>query len=314
MIKFGICTLKQLRAHNPESFLGSRKFVSVLLYEQLAEMDSPDRDRLMEYVLLNFSGSNGAFMRTYANRFGDFDNEVAKLARALPVADGALKVHDIAVSDGRTACDFYEALESVPGARVDFLASDFCPPLRVVVRCGRPQAVVMNAGGEILQMVCPPFVFNTPRHERWLFPLNHFFLWWFARSCARPLLRRLKSGDPAVYARELRLICPRCRRLLKERDNFKFCQYSLFDPMPGSFDLARAMNVLNKSYFTDDQIRQAVRNVRDGLREGGLFVSGRNDTPDSPLRASVYRRNGARFERVHARNGGSPIDDLVFSI
>jgi hypothetical protein len=108
MLKTGIYTLEQLLAESQfDGFFGLRKKISITLYPETAAL--PQANELAEHILLEFSNEHGAYKRTYANRFADFDKEVLKLCIAHFPTTQTINVHDTAVSDGRTACDFFIA-------------------------------------------------------------------------------------------------------------------------------------------------------------------------------------------------------------
>jgi hypothetical protein len=51
------------------------------------------------------------YKRTAANRFETFDDEALKIIGLNFTNDASLNVSDVAVSDGRTALDFFEKLD-----------------------------------------------------------------------------------------------------------------------------------------------------------------------------------------------------------
>ncbi|WP_390894414.1 hypothetical protein [Bradyrhizobium diazoefficiens] len=129
MLKHGICTLEQLDRSELGRFAETRRFFhrlcDIALYEALARRGGSGDEALQAAVLNLFPITNGAYKRTSRERFGTFDREVLSILARLFSSNAPLSVHDVAVSDGRTACDFYRVL-SAHFSELEFLASDLC--------------------------------------------------------------------------------------------------------------------------------------------------------------------------------------------
>jgi len=126
-----------------------------------------------EKILFSYCDARGIFKRTYADRFDQFDDmAIDCLGREFP-ASRALTMHDIGVSDGRTACDFFQKL-APRFPHLSYYASDYEPSL-MMVRSGKGGSVVtLNKKGEAIEIVMPPFVFNLIKPENFLFyPINY---------------------------------------------------------------------------------------------------------------------------------------------
>src|SRR5207248_1157901 len=134
--------------------------------EKLA--DVRDGEKWGEQILGLFSDGRGAYKRTYARRFDDFDALAIRHITEAFDAEHALVIHDAGVSDGRTACDFFRAI-TARFRNVRYYASD-CEPLLSILQLGNIK-VAMNQKGQILEIVLPPFVFNTIKPENFrLYP------------------------------------------------------------------------------------------------------------------------------------------------
>src|SRR5258707_4088409 len=127
MLKFGIYDVRQLSRRRISSFFGSKQSISIELYDRLAQINQRDREFISGEILRKFS-TGFAFKRTYHGRFEAFDDAVLALAAQHLAPGRDYRVHDIGVSDGRTACDFYRALiDRYELERVEFCASDYAP-------------------------------------------------------------------------------------------------------------------------------------------------------------------------------------------
>ncbi len=310
MLKFGVCDADDLRAQDLAGPGSDRKFIAVSLYEDVATGDAPDRDLLLEKVLVRFASRNASLKRTQASRFEAFDTTLCELLAGEP-AGKTWRVHDMAVSDGRTTADFFELLTDRCGLSVSFLASDYAPDVEVVTHASsRLQVARDPRTGTVLQVVWPPFVFNVQKGESpLLYPLNHAIRAWLLRTRVPDLLARAERGE--ADRRTVWLLHPRCRALRDGEPRFTFERRDLLEPASDRFDLIRAMNVLNVDYFSPDQHRQALRNLAASLVQGGLLVTGSNEDAGSTVNGAVYRRTAGGFERCVTSGEGSPVDALV---
>lgn len=115
------------------------------MYPEVAESDGPDRDLLLEHILLRFSPDNSTFKRTYSRRFDPVDEEVTRILREGNLRHhGALDVHDIGVSDGRTAVDFFRRLDGLDGLNLRVLATDRDPDVAAISSPGSDLVAVVN--------------------------------------------------------------------------------------------------------------------------------------------------------------------------
>ena len=290
MFKTGVWSLAQIQKPNPmRGFLGGTRRASIALYDKIA--DVPGLEAATEAILLPYADSRGAYKRTYRNRFDDFDAIIIdQIAANFPFAT-SLNVHDLGVSDARTSCDLFSHL-SVKFSSLRYVASDYESQLTLYENAG--SAVAVNATGEITQIVWPPFVFNLHQIESFvLYPLNSIAL-----SLARRAARRILAS-PQSTKRNVLLFCPQARQLMNEDSRFVLDEHNLLSEMPqGSFQVLRAMNVLNASYFNAEQFALIMRNFHDALVDKGLVVMGSNGDPGSNVRGGIYRKTPEGFETL----------------
>ena len=183
--------------------------------------------------------------------------------------DRSLAVHDLAVSDGSTAVNLFERLGAI--RRVHSFHR-FGP----VTRCRRrgtteqvATAVLDPATNQPLQVIWPPFVFNVEKRESaLLYPINRALLVILLRTRVRRLLERYSAADPSIMTRHIRLLAPAVLGALESDQRFVFERHDILQPLAGRFGLVRAMNILNRSDFEDDQLRVAIGHVARALTHG----------------------------------------------
>lgn len=312
MIIFGIHSLRQLRRFDSKSFFDLRRDIALDLYPLCASLEASEAIELQELILRNFSCGNSAYKRTQAGRFQDFDGSIANVLKDCFESYGdVIRIHDLAVSDGRTSVDFYEVLRSNLPNQLDFLGSDLDLEFHVL-NFGRSGRAIYDCRGTCLQLVIPPFVHarrSEPR-SRLLF-LDRFFGKLLSSSLVPSLDELLRRRNERVS--KIRLLSPRAAELESRSPNVRFEQADLLERPRGlgTFHIVRAMNVLNRSYFREEFLRHAVCNVFLALKENGVFVTGSNQDAGSEVEGGVYRRRGDRFVPEYEANGGSPVREIL---
>jgi len=79
------------------------------------------------------------------------------------------------------------------------------------------------------------------------------------------------------------------------------------------FEYIRASNILNKAYFSDEQIKKIIKNLKQHLEDKGYLIVSRNLTEkDEPSEIiSIWQNNNNKLELLSTFNGGSEIDDVL---
>jgi hypothetical protein len=303
MIKKGIYEILQLgNPHNFKDFFGGEKRLSITLYDQI--INHPHADELAERILLLFADERGAYKRTYAKRFEAFDHEVLKLLDQRLESQKNIFIQDVAVSDGRTASDFFEKLiHYYPN--ISYHASDYNPKVLVIEK--RDTKVTLSHTGKILEIVWPPFVFNTIKRDSYRhYPLNCFVRLFVERMVVRPLLQAYHGGK--LKAHELFLFAPKAMALAQNDKRFCLLQHDLLTPFSNQSHIIRAMNVLNLSYFSEKQFTKVLSHIYNGLYKNGLLITGSNQEAGSLVAGGMYQKTSAGFKKIWQSGDGSPIE------
>jgi hypothetical protein len=316
MFKLGIFKNEQLTPDHLEGFVNSRKFIALDLYNSLDGLPPAEIDKIQERMLRRFRVHNGVLKCTFARRFDDFDRLSVSAIAAQFSTSQIVRVHDIGVSDGRTSCDLYDHLNCLLGERLDFLASDYAPFLYVLKRTHGTNRLIVDDQQNVLQIVTPPFVFiEVGWRERIMpYPLNFLIRHLVTILYARPLLERYKAGSPDIRRTRIELFGRTCRAYMRKQNNFHFDTYDVLSGSTERFDIIRAMNILNYSYFSEPQLIQAAQNIAHSLKEGGLFITGSNDEQGTVVNGGIYRETNGRLQRINTSGNGSEIDALISAI
>ncbi len=106
----------------------------------------------------------------------------------------------------------------------------------------------------------------------------------------QPVLKSYRSGTPNVQQTRLDLLCPQCRSLIRQRQNFRFGAYDVFSGPTERFDIVRAMNGLNRSYSSEVQLTKALENIFESLTESGRFITGSNHDQETAVNGGSTRK------------------------
>jgi hypothetical protein len=236
---------------------------------------------------------NGTHKTTAPGRLHDVDRLTAEgLAGRESVA-----VLDVGISSGVTTLELLDHLEN-RGLATRGVGVDIC--VRAALHSVLGLDVLYDAGGRVLQVATPLFARGRP--DRSQTSLRSRALWTAMRVLELPPMRavvRTRRGRP------IDLVSPR----LSARRGFAVVEHDIARPRAEwdqAFDLVRAANILNSSYFPPDQIAVMLTNLTAWLRVGGLLVVCSTSAADGSNHGGLYRKldPAGRVERVQRLGGG----------
>ncbi len=316
MIKFGIHNTERLLCKDLKSFWGKRTPIALDLYNQLQDLEPPQRNYIAEKVLARFATKDGIFKYTFSNRFDTFDEECFSYIKKNFNTNEALHVHDVGVSDGCSTVPFFLALNDIYANHLSYLASDYLPHAFVIRKKDHGYTrLILDPNDCLLQIIIPPFVFNMPRKEKlYLFPLNHIIRMTLTPALVNPLLRCYQEDQTALEIVKIPLISYDCQDLLTTNDNFHFEQYNILEPQSKTYQIIRVMNLLNESYFSSDDLKKAARNIFNALQEGGLFIAGSNMEAGTIVNGAIYKKENGKMVCLYSSGKGLAVHNIVMHI
>jgi hypothetical protein len=207
--------------------------------------------------------------------------------------DGTRVILDIGVSDGITCLDLIGRLG--PRFRA-YYATDVSFRAEFIDRDGR---LYFYAQDGRCALICARRLVIYAGIEGAIFP----FGW---------IVRRGLAKAPAYdrgSVRAISLINPGLRWIMRSDPRVHSREHSVFDRWAGEQpQIIKVANVLNRAYFSDEQIRLAIRNLCDVLSDGGkLFLTDNRRIE----KVSVLQKRGDRLFPCARHNGGSEITDLA---
>jgi hypothetical protein len=278
----------------------------------LAGADAERFDRLMPQILL----SNGVARTTNRGRFLDFDRTVQRHLLDLFPPNTPIAVEDWAISSGITAAEWFDCLK-IDFPRVQFTGSDAFLNL-IEARTEAGDIYILEADGTPIQYVKPPFVVSM------VLPQNAFYF--LNRRVQKTAQRRWNQlsgrlrlpedwpdypvAAPPFILRQLPLIQPDV--LTRRGDAFQIRRHSIFENLREPVDVIRAMNILNRAYFSDSQLRDAAAAAVRSLKPGGVWVVGRTISEDPPTHdATIFQKHADGWRRLARIGAGAEIELLV---
>jgi hypothetical protein len=105
-------------------------------------------------------------------------------------------------------------------------------------------------------------------------------------------------------------IHPEARSLTKRDSRFHICLRSVFEVTPG-VDVLRTMNILNRDYFSADQLIHGARAVFQSIKPGGIWIAGRTLQEDLRNHVTFLKRQKERWEVIERIGGGSEIEEFA---
>ncbi|HTA46529.1 MAG TPA: hypothetical protein VK789_28995 [Bryobacteraceae bacterium] len=277
---------------------------------------------LFENTIPQLCLSSGVYRTTYRGRFRNFDpllNErlAERFGRSAP-----LRIEDWAASDCLASSEWTASL--FPMFPLATLTASDLTLFLIEVCVPDGSTYIMEANGELLQYIQPPFVIRLNPPESRFLPVNSL-LERGARLRFRPLKQSwripsewLNSECPEVFEqppfvfRKIPLIHPEAQALRVSCSRFAIRRHSVFESSDGLPDVIRTMNIFNHSYFSKERMLEGARAVAQSLREGGLWIVGRTMQENPPVHhASLLVREKDGFRLIERFGPGSEIEELV---
>lgn len=115
----------------------------------------------------------------------------------------------------------------------------------------------------------------------------------------------------SIKVKFLKLVQPSLIELADNSNKVFIDEYNVFEPWKKEKPtIIKLANVLNRSYFSEEQINKAITQLYSNLGFGGVLVVIDNRETE---KSSFYRKTESSFQLIHAINEGSEINNLILS-
>jgi hypothetical protein len=306
----GVLTTEEYRKLGQERrLLGPR-----VAYNLLDVGSSPSREdvEVFEDICFTLRLSNGTYRTSFRNRFQDVNALVDQVLAELFDADQPLMIQDRAVSHALTSLEWAQAiLARFPAAQVE--ASDLTLHLLEVTAADGTRYIT-EPDGTFLQAILPPFVVSLYHPEALRYPLHRLVA---SRAKKRLAALQLPKGwaqqnaPKGVQVKKISLVHPEARAFAEQDGRFSVVWRSVFDRDPASCNVLRTVNILNRAYFSEQELIGGIDAAFLSLREGGVWIVGRTTEEDLKNHVTLFRRGTDRWEVLARAGNGTELEDLV---
>lgn len=276
---------------NPKRYLFLNKiFLFGRLFSfYIPALDDIKDDDLFKIVVATVRYGDSTGKETRARRFDDLDEVLDLLPQK------SLAVHDVGCSSGVTSLDLMRALNS-KNKSYSLIASDRFTELFVY-------------GGNI------KYLFDSDRSLRQIYLGrvlcdSHLSKIFFLSRFLFKLLETFSQRDSELKTGKKISLFDRDVQKSIDSGQLKAKSYNIFERDINRYGFIRCMNLLNRSYFSDIQIKVGIINLFESLDDKGYLQIGRTDD-HGVNRASVYRKEQWGLSLVLQFNGGAEIGNII---
>jgi hypothetical protein len=248
--------------------------------------------------------------KTYAHRLGAINEVVNPL---LPVSR-PLRIMDVGISSGVSTLEW---MESIEGRGIDYHLDAVDLMVRgVLINLRKGVDVLADTTGRPLLVDLKGKWIPFPPGKRDL--IRHFFSILVIRGVLHLIASRVagraanrEGGEEKSWftVKPVSLVYSELRR----HPRVSVIEGNLLErsSLPTNLHVIRAANILNYSYFNDDQLSAIFQNLRDTLCEGGILVVCKTDDWGQSEGTVLRRNSSGSLEVVEKINDGSEVEELA---
>lgn len=277
---------------NPMRFLRLKKikFIGGLVAFYIPGLREITDGTVYSEIIANLRYGDSTGKDTKSDRFADLDS----ILDLLP--DEGLRIHDIGCSSGVTSLDLKRSLDVKDKKFLLTISDRFLE----VFYIGRTVKYIYDCDSKLRQIYLGRILCDSEL-------LRLFFISRFLFKFISLFVRKPQQAD---LIEKISLVDPMIQNCI-DLDEVKAKYYDIFNRDDASaYNFIRCMNLLNRSYFSDEQISSGVSNLIEALEDKGFLQIGRTDV-DGVNRVSVYQKGTNGLVPIQLVNGGSEIQDLV---
>jgi len=246
---------------------------------------------------------NGVFKTTTDRRMDDLNALVVDCLKKAGAAPR--EILDVAASSGISSVELVETLAS-GGFDAQLTATDLSLSATLVA-LSRNHYVLVDRSGEILQHT----IFGVSLRP-WPRRMDVLTGYWLVRRIANAVARASLAGRSS--GETVMLVSGRA----KVHPRISFVEDDVLADAPDGlarrFDVVRAANVLNRSYFSAADLARAVDGLVTRMRGPGSFLVVARTLEDGTNNGTVFQLNdNDGFDVVSRLGEGSEIEDIVLA-
>ncbi len=251
---------------------------------------------------------NGTYKTTFQRRFSEINHALRKFLESGDIAVGS--VLDVGISSGSNTVELYQDLDSA-GYKSKIVGTDLMPDAWLVHVFPGCFALVDDTAYPLRYDV-----FNRSM-KPWVTRNDYRSVVFILRKCINLVLgfraNQLMRNPRSKAIQKVELVTPRLREhanIIVQKDNITKYNQAFED----RFNFIRVANVLNKSYFSDEELTVSLGNIRRYMTRprGALLVVRTHE--DGTNHGTLFDIDGGTGCKVLQRFGqGSEIEDIVLA-
>jgi hypothetical protein len=287
MFKFSIKSPKLLKS------LKNTPFINWFIVFDISSLNSIKSNHDFAFAISQFVTQSNHGKTTAPNRFIDLDPLIVKYLSAFNFP----KIHDVAVSSGITSYEL-KLLLNETGIVSEYFISDrymtYYYSGKRIVRIYDDKKNLLY--GHIFGLLADGNL------------SNYFIL-------SRLLFSLLKRFESKKDYKKILMLDTYSTQLINKGE-LKVINYDAFETeIISEFDFVRCMNLLNaNSWFSDDQILKALLNIKNSLKDGGIFLIGRTNQESNINNAAFFIKENNKFLHMEDLNDGCEFKRIILDL
>jgi hypothetical protein len=290
---FGIFTQNQfMESGEQRRFPGSRVSCTVL---NIGENPTRAQIQIFEDIGLTLCMSNGAHCTMFRNRFRDVGPTAIGILERLYSSDTELLVEDRAVPNGLTSMEWAQQLfllcQAFPNSKFEG-SKGLLYLIQLSLATG--EKYILEPEGQPLQYIKPPFVVSLSHKKSLPFLINRLIA-----AQARRRLRHLSLHrgwkesleESGHQGSKLNCVHPEELSLSRTNPQFQLRTRSAFEVTLNVVHVLRTMNILNRDYFSELQLRVGSKVAFQSLKLDGVWIVSRPMEEDFSSLVTLLRKH-----------------------
>ena len=240
-----------------------------------------------------FINTNRTSKQTSLNRFKDLEEITVEILRKVKNP----KILDVGVSNGITTYELYKLLKKEI-KHFQLHATDKYPFIFYVEK--RNMTLILDDNQRIKSIYWG--ILFLSENLSW-----NYFLSKILFKISMPLIS-IKNFEIKKYY----LFNQKFKKLIDKSEIIFHHQDIGQNFSQKNFHFIRIMNLLNLSYFHENEIESILKNIIQNIEDQGILLVGR--TFKEQNKYSVFKKNKTKFNLIFNKNGGSEIEKLILNI
>jgi len=269
--------------------LSKTSLLSNFFMLNLSSLKNIEKQSEFDEVIKGFRYGDVTGKETYVGRFVELDKDI------INILENGMSVHDVGCSTGITSLEFFK-LSAKHNLELKFTISDKFTSL--FISKGLIKAI-FDSNGVIKQIYFLNILLD--QHLSPIFFLSKLLF----KLLFQAKIKAISSKDTLKVS----LLAPEVKKY-EEAEKLSVIEYDIFKGNSEKYDFIRCMNVLNRSYFSNECIKSGLQTLLSSIKTDGYLLLGRT-TDKRVNKATLYKKTDTSICCIKKYNGGCEIEDLL---